>query len=103
MINAQEIAKLREHIGPDGKLIIDDSLTEKQKERFNFINSLDIDIISVLSTPVEIHDMPDESEVLSIEDDEENETSDIDMQQDIDNKSDIVENNVSVDDLNSFF
>ena len=47
-IKEDEIEELRKHLDSNGKLVISSDLTEKQKERYQFINELNIDLISVL-------------------------------------------------------
>lgn len=103
MINGEEIEQLKNYIGSDGKLVITDDLSEKQKERFQFINSLNINLIDVLTR---------HNEELSSEDFAEEETSgsvDFDsLDEEIldgpDFSEDIVEDDdASMDDLDSFF
>lgn len=48
MFKEDEIEELRKHLDSNGKLVISSDLTEKQKERYQFINELNIDLISVL-------------------------------------------------------
>lgn len=49
MLNADEIERIKKYIGPDGKLIIDESLTEAEKQNFEYINSLDVDLLKVIN------------------------------------------------------
>ena len=44
MFKEDEIEELRKHLDNNGKLIISSDLTEKQKERYQFINNLNISI-----------------------------------------------------------
>ena len=60
MFKEDEIDNLKKNLGADGKLIISDDLTEKQKSRYQFINSLNIDLISVLTRNTKPVDFGDE-------------------------------------------
>ena len=39
---------IKNHLGAGGKLIISSDLTEKQKQKFEYINSLGVDVSMVL-------------------------------------------------------
>ena len=77
MLKENEIEILKKYLGEDGKLIISDDLTEKQKERFLFINSLNIDLISVLTRKTKMMDIGDEDSEQFLDDD--NDTSDLEV------------------------
>ena len=49
MISPKELDFLKQYLGADGKLIITDDLTEARKERFEFINSLNLDLKELFS------------------------------------------------------
>ena len=65
MIKNEEIEFLKKHLDENGKLIISPDLTEKQIERFQFINSLNVDLVSVLQRKTELIDNEDEADTLS--------------------------------------
>lgn len=106
MIRNDEIDELKKHLGSDGKLIISDDLTEKQIERYQFINSLNVDLISILTQNIPNVDLGDEeknSSNASFDDD----SDDVDvelLEDDYMSSSDIVEDDsVVIDNLNDFF
>ncbi len=74
MIKIDEKSKklLEEHIGPDGKFIIDDSLPENIRQAFEFFNSNDdIDIRSYIEAgSVDLNTQLEEPEEIEEDDDE---------------------------------
>lgn len=97
MFNGVELDELRKYVGEDGKLIISDSLTDKQKERFSFINSLNINLVDVLTRKVDnTEDSEEEEEVLSS-------STDDDVVEELDEEAIIEENDEPVQDLDNFF
>ena len=106
MIKNEEIEFLKKHLDENGKLIISPDLTEKQIERFQFINSLNVDLVSVLQRKTELIDNEDEADTLS-SDVNADEDDDLDGSEEIEELEDsnvIKEyDNVAVDDLDSFF
>lgn len=107
MFNAEDIEKLKGMLDSNGKIIISDDLSEKQKEKYEWINSLDIDLVEVLSRKPEKIDLDEDIESLddtSEEDDDNDNDNDEFIGEEDSSSSEIVEDgNVSVDDLNSFF
>lgn len=108
MIKLSEEAKqaYSKYVGPDGRLIIDESLPEDMKETFKFFNDKGINILemnindeSAESSNIELldEDSDDVSEDILLEDNE--------LDSSIDSESDIVEDNsnVDLDSLNKLF
>lgn len=106
MIKNEEIEFLKKHLDENGKLIISPDLTEKQIERFQFINSLNVDLVSVLQRKTELIDNEDEADTLS-SDVNADEDDDLDGSEEIEELEDSnvikEDDNVAVDDLDSFF
>ena len=104
MLNADEIERIKKYIGPDGKLIIDESLTEAEKQNFEYINSLDVDLLKVINK-----DRKKKKKSFVDEDlDEEDESDDFDDisydSSSLEDSAEISENeNVSVNDLEDLF
>ena len=104
MLNADEIERIKKYIGPDGKLIIDESLTEAEKQNFEYINSLDVDLLKVINK-----DRNKTKKSFVDEDlDEEDESDDFDDisydSSSLEDSAEISENeNVSVNDLEDLF
>lgn len=106
MIKDNEIEELKKHLDVNGKLVISDNLTDKQKERYTFINNLDIDLIAVLNRNTEIANYDDEFESLNDNDQDDDYEDDETLTDDLDEtSSSIIEENddVSVENLNDFF
>lgn len=106
MIKNEEIEFLKKHLDENGKLIISPDLTEKQIERFQFINSLNVDLVSVLQRKTELIDNEDEADTLSsdVNADEDDDLDDSDEIEELEDSNVIKEDdNVAVDDLDSFF
>lgn len=106
MIKNEEIEFLKKHLDENGKLIISPDLTEKQIERFQFINSLNVDLVSVLQRKTELIDNEDEADPLSsdVNADEDDDLDDSDEIEELEDSNVIKEDdNVAVDDLDSFF
>lgn len=100
MIREEELESIKKHLGSDGKLIIDSSLTDKQRERFEFINSLDIDLMEVLTRNTQYKDYGDEElESENSDDNDDIEVIDNDEEEDIG----IEENGEMDDSLEDFF
>ena len=106
MIKNEEIEFLKKHLDENGKLIISPDLTEKQIERFQFINSLNVDLVSVLQRKTELIDNEDEADTLS-SDVNADEDDDLDGSEEIEELEDSnvikEDDNVAVYDLDSFF
>lgn len=106
MIKNEEIEFLKKHLDENGKLIISPDLTEKQIERFQFINSLNIDLVSVLQRKTELIDNEVEADTLSsdVNADEDDDLDDSEEIEELEDSNVIKEDdNVAVDDLDSFF
>lgn len=106
MIKNEEIEFLKKHLDENGKLIISPDLTEKQIERFQFINSLNVDLISVLQRKTELIDNEDETDTLSsdVNADDDDDLDDSEEIEELEDSNVIKEDdNVAVDDLDSFF
>lgn len=101
MIKDEELEELKKHLDENGKLIITDDLTDKQVERYQFINSLNVDLISLLSRKRQVVDFPDE-EVEMITDDS---SDDIDDSEYVENltSTEIEESGEEITDLDDFF
>ena len=84
MIREEEIAELKKHLDVNGKLVITDDMSDTQKERYQFINSLDVDLVELLSRksdmsidPADEEEEPDfESDDSDLDDDDEAEVLD---------------------------
>lgn len=104
MIREDEIEDIKSRLDSDGKIIISDNMSEAQKERYSFINSMNIDLIDVLSRKnndlSEGEQDLDDSSVYSNEDEVLDDVEALDTNE---YSTDIVENDESVDDLNSIF
>lgn len=110
MFNSEKLEKIKKYIGSDGKLVIDDSLTETEKQDFEYINSLDVDLLSVInkdrSQPrkrivddEEIEEETDENEEEDLDTDDFDDYSDS-----LDERSEISENDdISINDLEDLF
>lgn len=99
MIKDEEIEELKKHLDSYGKLVITDDLSESQKERFQFINSLNVDLLTVLNRKVEYDDENDvELPSNNIEDNDEDYEVEV-----LDNDIEIEENDQAVDGLDNFF
>lgn len=104
MIRDDEIESLKQSLGSDGKLIITDDMSDSQKERYQFINSLNLNLLEVLTrknddVESDVSLDPDSEEFNDVDDfADEVETLDDSM-----NSSVIEENGASVDDLNDLF
>lgn len=110
MIREEEIAELKKHLDANGKLVITDDMSDAQKERYQFINSLDVDLVEVLSRetsgPVEDFDEEDEpdSEALAEEVDAYGDGDDAELLDDDETDGDIEENDSDFQDgLDNFF
>lgn len=99
MIREEELESIKKYLGSDGKLIIDSSLTDKQRERFEFINSLDIDLMEVLTRNTQYVNYGDEELEVENSDDED----DIEVIDDEDANVGIEENGEIDDSLEDFF
>ena len=104
MFKQDEIDELKKQLGSDGKLIISDNLTEKQKERYQFINSLNIDLISVLTRNPKSIDLDDEDSTPVVDSDDLIDDTDVEV---LDNDNNIEEDDddddAGVEELNDFF
>lgn len=108
MLDVEKIEKIKKYIGPDGKLIIDDSLTETEKQDFEYINSLEVDLLMVINK-----DRSKPRKKISEEDEEPDDDSYSDSDSDIEDidsnyldvsTADILEDdNVSINDLEDLF
>lgn len=102
MIKLSEEAKqhFSKYVGPDGKLIIDDSVPQELRETFQFFNDKGINILDMnINDDIEILDEPD-----TVSDDiESDDYSNGDSNSEF--SSTIVEDdsNVDLDDLNNLF
>ena len=97
MLNADEIERIKKYIGPDGKLIIDESLTEAEKQNFEYINSLDVDLLKVTKKSFVDEDLDEEDESDDFDDISYDSSS-------LEDSAEISENeNVSVNDLEDLF
>lgn len=85
---------IKKHLGSDGKLIISDDLTERQKQKFEYINSLGIDVSIVLKEREE-EEPPVVEETESYDD--------VEVLNEGNYSSNIIEDDSPVDDLNDFF
>lgn len=86
---------IKNHLGADGKLIISSDLTEKQKQKFEYINSLGIDVSMVLKER--------EKEEEPIIEEPEAYSDDVEVLNEGNSSSNIVEDDSPVDDLDNFF
>ena len=99
MIKDEELEELKKHLDENGKLIITDDMSDKIKERYEFINSLNVDLISLLSRKTQDVDFGDEEvETADSDDDYDGEILDED-----ENDSLIEESDEEISDLNDFF
>ena len=100
MIRENEIDELKKHLGSDGKLIISNDLTEKQIERYQFINSLNVDLLSVLSRESKSVDYNDEEtdNTTYVEDASNDDIENLENSYTIDE-----DDTASVEELNNFF
>lgn len=107
MIKENEIEELKKHLGSDGKLIISDDLTEKQIERYQFINSLNVDLVSILTRNTKLVDLDDEEASNTNTSDYDSDDDDVDVEfldEDSDSSSNITEDeDATIDNLDSFF
>lgn len=105
MIKDSEIEELKKHLDENGKLIISDDLTDKQKERFNFINDLGIDLIAVLSRKTELVDYGDEPEETSYDAEDDSDDFEDSVEDMDDDSSSLIEedDSASVENLDDFF
>jgi len=106
MLSPNELNTLRQYLGPDGKLIISDNLSPAKKERFEFINSLNLNLVELFSRNTRLEDVEDvfEDDISSseydsdeIDDIEYEAEEDFEFVEDDDSDADIV------DDLNDIF
>lgn len=104
MLSPNELNTLRQYLGPDGKLIISDNLSDAKKERFEFINSLNLNLVELFSRNTKLEDVED-----VIEDDIADSEYDSDEEEDIEYESEedfefVEEEDTDiVDDLNDIF
>lgn len=107
MFKEDEIEELRKHLDNNGKLIISSDLTEKQKERYQFINNLNIDLISVLKRDKQVIDLGEEepTSIASSDYDEEDDDDDTEVLDDDTSSYTTIEedDNASIDNLDNFF
>lgn len=103
MIREEELESIKKHLGSDGKLIIDSSLTDKQRERFEFINSLDIDLMEVLTRNTQMVNYGDEE--LESDNSSDDDDDDIEVIDGDDENANVgIEENGEIDDsLEDFF
>lgn len=85
---------IKNHLGSDGKLIISDDLTDRQKQKFEYINSLGIDVSIVLKER-EKEEPPIIEETESYDD--------VEVLNEGNSSSNIIEDDSPIDDLNDFF
>ena len=95
-------ASMRKFLGPDGKLVISDEMTEEQKRNCEIFNSLGMDLASVLSETA-----PPLRKISEVSIEENEEDTDFEEEKGIemldDSTSVIEENDMFVDDLNNLF
>ncbi len=107
MFKEDEIEELRKHLDNNGKLIISSDLTEKQKERYQFINDLNIDLISVLKRDKQVIDLGEEepTSIASSDYDEEDDNDDTEVLDDDTSSYTTIkeDDNASIDNLDNFF
>lgn len=107
MFNENEINELKDKLDSNGKLIITDDMPQKVKERYEFINSQNLNLVEILSRKVNLNsdedDDDDSIEVLN-HDEQEYDASDDDNEI-IDASDDNIseDDSVSVEDLENFF
>lgn len=107
MLNENEIEELKNKLDSNGKLIITDDMPQKVKERYEFINSQNLNLTEVLSRKINLNsnDDVDEDAIETLNDnDSEYEESDNDNEI-IDTGDDNIseDDSVSVEDLENFF
>lgn len=109
MFDENEINELKNKLDSNGKLIITDDMPQKIKERYEFINSQNLNLVEILSRKVNLNsdeeedDDEDSIEVLN-NDEQEYDVSDDDNEI-IDASDDNIseDDSVSVEDLENFF
>lgn len=99
MLSEEEIISLKNRLDSNGKLIITDDLPDNKKQRYEWINSLNVDLVELLSRKSEEIQVSDDSDSDDFDD------SDVELlDEDTTSGSDIVEDNsFSADDLDNFF
>lgn len=108
MFNENEINELKDKLDSNGKLIITDDMPQKIKERYEFINSQNLNLVEILSRKVNLNSDEDDDDKDSIEvlnnDEQEYDVSDDDNEI-IDASDDNIseDDSVSVEDLENFF
>lgn len=107
MLNENEIEELKNKLDSNGKLIITDDMPQKVKERYEFINSQNLNLTEVLSRKINLNsnDDVDEDAIETLNDnDSEYDESDNDNEI-IDTGDDNIseDDSVSVEDLENFF
>ncbi len=108
MFNENEINELKNKLDSNGKLIITDDMPQKIKERYEFINSQNLNLVEILSRKVNLNSDEDDDDEDSIEvlnnDEQEYDVSDDDNEI-IDASDDNIseDDSVSVEDLENFF
>lgn len=107
MLKLSEEAKraYAKYVGPDGKLIIDDSLPDDMKEAFQFFNDKGINILEM---NINDEDSESNADIEILEEDSDDDSlieDDIDDSLEEEDSSDIVEDDsdVNLDDLNNLF
>lgn len=99
MIKDEELEELKKHLDENGKLIITDDMSDKIKERYEFINSLNVDLISLLSRKTQDVDFGDEDEEVEVVDSDD----DGEILDEEETDSLIEESDDEISDLNGFF
>ena len=100
MIKDEELEELKKHLDENGKLIITDDMSDKIKERYEFINSLNVDLISLLSRKTQDVDFGDEDEEVEVVDSDDDDGEILDEEE---TDSLIEESDDEISDLNGFF
>ena len=101
MIKDEELEELKKHLDENGKLIITDDMSDKIKERYEFINSLNVDLISLLSRKTQDVDFGDEDEEVEVVDSDDDDDGEILDEDETDSL--IEESDEEISDLNDFF
>ncbi len=104
MIREQEIEELKTMLDSDGKIRITDDLPPAKKERYEFINSLNLDLVEVLSRKKEDYSISDD-EVRTNSSDDEDDDVEVETLDDDSSTDSIIEedDSATVDDLSGFF
>lgn len=111
MIKLSEEAKQKyaKYVGPDGKLIINDSLPDELKETFQYFNDNNINILELnIDDTIFSEDDEEKEELLGADDNDDDEVIDENIEDDFDQSTtynDIIEDDssVDIDGLNNLF